>query len=494
MPLGFLKSLDADDIFISYSREDGSAYLTGLDAALSEKGFSCFTDRRGTDADPLPPATLFRKIRSCKTLVLLATPGAIKRPENIAAEVAEFAKTNGTARIVCVSFDRGMELADWPNTPWYIHVEGKAREREDPNSLITGEPTPAVVAAIVTASDYMKSKDRLGKYRDRALAGFLCLLAAGILAGSLAVYGFWQAQRQSVIAESRSLANRSATLLRRQPDALQRAIGLAIQAVSKSSSIGLRLVEGDGALRESLSLLPRYLGGTSYRGEIVATALSPDGLYFAALTSDKTLRVYRVGDMAPLAELRGGEGSDIALSSNACHAAVASRDSVTVYDLKTRLSRVIRLLKPGPKDENVEIVAEQVALSPGGEYLALIKSVQDTGSQRGMADIEAGVNDADVWDIATQRQIVRLSRGDRNHYISFAANGDLALGAGVRLRGEFSGFSGRTSIWRLSRKLHGNGLKHRLAGGDFVGVERYPQGVEVHAVASAPDGSAYATA
>lgn len=44
MQLNFLNRLDADDIFVSYSREDGSAYLTGLDAALSKRGVSCFTD------------------------------------------------------------------------------------------------------------------------------------------------------------------------------------------------------------------------------------------------------------------------------------------------------------------------------------------------------------------------------------------------------------------------------------------------------------------
>src|SRR5256885_15045300 len=101
MAFNFLKSLDADDIFISYSREDGSAYLKGLDAALSARGFSCFTDKRGTDANRLPPKTLFRKIRLCKTLVLLATPSALRKPENISPEVVEFADANGTARIGC---------------------------------------------------------------------------------------------------------------------------------------------------------------------------------------------------------------------------------------------------------------------------------------------------------------------------------------------------------------------------------------------------------
>src|SRR5258707_15741063 len=109
MAFSFLNNLDADDIFISYSREDGEPYLKGLDATLSARGFSCFTDRRGTDAGRLPPKTLFRKIRLCKTLVLLATPGALKEPENIAPEAKEVAEANGTARIVRVSVRRGAE-------------------------------------------------------------------------------------------------------------------------------------------------------------------------------------------------------------------------------------------------------------------------------------------------------------------------------------------------------------------------------------------------
>ena len=199
MAFGFLKSLDADDIFISYSRGDGEAYLTGLDAALSNRGFSCFTDKRGTDANRVVPTTLFEKIKRCKTLVLLATPGALGSPLNIMPEVREFAEANGTARIIAVTFDGQTEssastpVADWSNTPWYKYVEGKSREREDPDALKTGEPSPFVVNTITKASDYMKSKDRLLKYRNRALMGFLALVAAGLAAGGFAVYGITQA-------------------------------------------------------------------------------------------------------------------------------------------------------------------------------------------------------------------------------------------------------------------------------------------------------------
>src|SRR5215204_859523 len=156
----FLKSLDADDIFISYSRQDGSAYLTGLDAALPARGFSCFTDKRGTDAGPTPPDTLFEKVKACKTLVLLATPGAIESPVYITPELEQFAGVNGTARIICVSFDHGAKLSSLPE-PWHPFVGGKAREREAPDALKTGTPSEAVVAFVATASNYMKSKDRL---------------------------------------------------------------------------------------------------------------------------------------------------------------------------------------------------------------------------------------------------------------------------------------------------------------------------------------------
>src|SRR6185295_6143656 len=94
--LKFLKSLDADDIFISYSRSDAEAYLTGIDTALSKLGFSCFTDKRGAPAGRLPPEMILEKARGCKTLVLLGTPGALKKSEYIAPEVNAFAEKNGT--------------------------------------------------------------------------------------------------------------------------------------------------------------------------------------------------------------------------------------------------------------------------------------------------------------------------------------------------------------------------------------------------------------
>ena len=120
-------------------------------------------------------------------------------------------------------------------------MEGKVREREDPKTLRTGQPSPEVVEAIVKASDYMKSKDRLRRYRRGAiwtLAVLLCLIA-GAGATSLVMMG--RAVDQAAIAESRALANLSQTVIQRRTGTLQRSIGLAIDAIMTAAARGTEL-------------------------------------------------------------------------------------------------------------------------------------------------------------------------------------------------------------------------------------------------------------
>jgi type II secretory pathway pseudopilin PulG len=227
MALKFLQSLDADDIFISYSRRDGAAYLTGLDAALSARGFSCFTDKRGTDAGRLPPETLYRKVKACKTLVLLASPGALERPENITPELKEFAEANGTSRIVCLSFDRDTEFAEFPET-WMPFVVGKAHEREDLETLKTGKPSETIINNVAAASDYMKSKDRLRKYRNRALYVLAFLVVAIAVAAVLAGVMFRRAAAATVKAAAET--ERAASATREAQAALSQAQDAQAQA------------------------------------------------------------------------------------------------------------------------------------------------------------------------------------------------------------------------------------------------------------------------
>lgn len=587
MPFNFLKNLDADDIFISYSRDDGEAYLTGLDAALSAKGFSCFTDKRGTEAGRLPPASLFAKVRRCKTLVLLATPEALVSPENIAPEVKEFADANGTARIVCVSFDRGAEFANWSETPWFSLVEGKAREREDAATLTTGEPSAVVVNEIAKVSDYMKSKDRLALYRRRAEVGFVALLVAGLIALGFALVASYRAKqaraqasiarveadnsiaksnedirtarnrandeikqakenaqmqildaqndakvkiteanalaseadrkrltadaqkteaeglrdaaraeagRLGTIAESRSLADRSQKLLRRRPEALQRSIGFAMEAVRKSADLAHGTLESDTALREGLRLVPTFIKPTEYSGEV--NALSPDGQHFASLADDETVRIFEVGNQIPLKEITQVKGNVLALNSGGSIVATASEGTIKIRDVVKGVSVAIVIESPDPDDPEISVIIEGLALSPKGKYLGVIYRVQDLSTQSGMADMENGINNVGLWEVASGKKLTDLSTEQRHHAIAFGPDGDFAVGAGLRLCREFSGFTGVTYLWHFSRRFMGferDDTLDELQANDFSSFDSFQQGPEVLAIAVGPQGTSYAT-
>ena len=183
----------SDDIFISYSRKDGSRYVVGLADELTKKGFTCFIDKLGTEANPVPPETLFRRIRACKLLVVLGTEGAVNSPA-VTNEITEFAITNGTSRIVPIAFDKDeQQESDWKAAGWYGNVVGLPREREDRAALQTGKPSSEVISRIEKQFAYTKSKDRLRKYRNRALATLVFLIFASLFAGGFAIYQTSQA-------------------------------------------------------------------------------------------------------------------------------------------------------------------------------------------------------------------------------------------------------------------------------------------------------------
>jgi hypothetical protein len=76
------KLVSRDDIFISYSRADGGAYAAGLADKLTEKKFSCFIDKLGTDPDHDLPDSLKKKITNCMMLVLVGTECARRASSN----------------------------------------------------------------------------------------------------------------------------------------------------------------------------------------------------------------------------------------------------------------------------------------------------------------------------------------------------------------------------------------------------------------------------
>lgn len=176
------KSLAANDIFISYARRDATTYATGLADELTKKNFSCFTDRLGTDAGERLPPDLLKELKNCGMLVLLCTEAA-KESIFVGQELKEYIEAKGTTRtIVPVIFDQAAIKAGW-----YSMIAGKAPEFEDPQRLVTGDPSQAVISRIEKSFNYSRSKERLRKYTIGAgvLLAVLLLLsgAASVFAG-----------------------------------------------------------------------------------------------------------------------------------------------------------------------------------------------------------------------------------------------------------------------------------------------------------------------
>jgi WD40 repeat protein len=583
MPLNFLKTLDADDIFISYSRRDGSAYLTGLDAALSKQGFSCFTDKRGTDAGRLPPETLYRKVRACKTLVLLASPGAQERPENITPELEKFAEQNGTSRIICVSFDGGAAFDDFP-ADWEPFVVGKAREREAPEALTTGTPSEAVVAAVVAASDYMKSKDRLRKYRNRALGVLGALVVAIAVAAVIAGVMFRQAaaatkeaaaattkaneaiaradaetaratkasedarnalaqaeaaqaqadratkeanrqkeiadratedakaktklaeeaarkaeeasaradreqaraERQGTIADATSLAIRSQTVLRRRPEDVSSSLKYAVDSMNKFLGVGVHGMVADAALRESLALFPRlrssYVLAQGTAAGVTRDALSPDGRHFALL-ADGTLRVYESAGRTLLKTV-DCKCSGVALSSGAVYAAaIMEGGGINIINLTNDSSTKL----PLPHG----VAPEEIALSPGGRYLAL---TFDAGRRDGLmvVDVSSGrVFKSFGGKAGSPRDKEAAAPGGGDLRIEFEAvafgpSGNLAAG-GTALDEKGTLSVGRAVFWGLRMSFSKDGSELKLLDEDFNNPEFFQQKETVHSIAPGAD-------
>lgn len=249
-----------------------------------------------------------------------------------------------------------------------------------------------------------------------------------------------EAERQQTLADSRSLANRSQTLLRQRPNELPRSVTLAVDALKKS-----RTVEADTALRASLSLLPRLYDSEIYEGDITQTALSPDGRHFAALDSEKhLLRIYESGSQTKLAEI-SCDGNLVALSNDAAHAAIVStskknRFEVTEPDIKiiNRITGSSHTFKGAAAMD-----FKKITMSPGGKYVAIVYS-------------DWGVRIKPSW-----MQVVETTSGkvikefkDKSmqvNDVTFGPLGDLALGGRRIVPGGFE--VGYAVLWRLAGRL-----------------------------------------
>jgi WD40 repeat protein len=288
-----------------------------------------------------------------------------------------------------------------------------------------------------------------------------------------------EAERQQAIAEVRSLANQSQALLRQRPDEARRSLSLAVDSMKKAVAAGIRSVEADAALRDSLAVLPRLQRINHYVGPrdfFIPTALSPDGRYLATCI-DKKLRVYESGSETPLKEGTCDRKEAISLSSGAAYVAVGEK----VWP-RGNIEQYVRIidLKDDARSHTIKLeeFAEGFALSPGGRYLAYYNPystvrVLEAESGKPVATLD---NDG-MFSFSID-------------YIAFGPSGNLAVSGGfIRKKKIF----GRAIIWWLPPNPKDGKTEHDLTQDSFFDFEIITQSTMVTAVAPGTDNTYFAT-
>ncbi|EKU98274.1 WD40 repeat-containing protein [Leptolyngbya sp. PCC 7375] len=253
-----------------------------------------------------------------------------------------------------------------------------------------------------------KSVERKRRNVQLRWLGFGSLLVVSILA-SIVFNGLREEanrQRENAIenqelALSRQLAAQSELVQNQQANLLERGILLAVEAMQRFSSVGIRSLEADQALRHGLSLLPQPVAHIEHDGIITAIAFNPDSNYLASTSkNDHNVRLWQITSGQEAMHLNHEyEVQHIVFSPNGKYLATAG------------LSPTLQIWETGTGQKSAQIEHEKfieaVTFSPNGKYLA-------TASRSPLVR---------MWDIATGKEIRRM-RHDKGWVNSLAFSPD----------------------------------------------------------------------
>lgn len=368
-----------DDIFISYSRADGGHYAAGLADKLTEKKYSCFIDKLGTEPDKDLPESLKKKIRNCTLFVLIGTERGTAS-EFVGKEIAEFKKTKRT--IVPIDFDGAVGRARW-----YDLIPGLAAEpEENPNSLKIGEPSPNVISRIEKSFNYTRRNQRMLRILLITSALFLALLAASAVAAYVAKRKISEVKEMTAIAEEQMARNRHMLYASN--------IKLAQQAYETGNlPLGQQLLNSylpqqqSSVKEEDLRGFEFYYLWRLYHSELATLkdnsflAFSPDSKTLLTTNKDKRLKWWDVSSGQETTSQNhkalpeSGDAIEMAYSPDGQTIALAADGgSVLLFDgtLQNKKGEIKLREFANPACEPVLVDSvNQMALSPDGKILAI---------------------------------------------------------------------------------------------------------------------------
>ncbi len=275
------------------------------------------------------------------------------------------------------------------------------RDKERPNASWAERYHPGFDEAMGFLDESRKGR----RWRDGVLAISVWVLMAGsILATIYAAYG-WKAaeeaqqnaEERQTLSEAQKLAVQSDLVFKTSGRPLERSALLAIESMRRVPT-----VEGDRALRQSLSRLPKPVHRLRQEGDVVAVAFSRDSRYLATGSRD-TARVVETTTGKELFRVpHEGAVFAIAFSRDGRYLATGSWDTARLVDTTTG-KEVFRVPHEG--------AVFAVAFSPDGRYLA-------TGSRYATAQVVETTTGGELIRIPHEDDVVAVAFSPDDRYLA----------------------------------------------------------------------------
>jgi len=236
---------------------------------------------------------------------------------------------------------------------------------------------------------------RIARRFRRLTAALVVMFMVALVISVYALLQRRTAQTQAKISFSRQLGTQAEMVRNQRADKLPLSVLLAIESIKRSPSI-----EGDQALRNGLSLLPRHITCMPHKDYVASVTFSPDGKYIATASYDNTVKVWELTSSKLIATMpHESEVSSVVYSPDGMNLATASYDNnVRVYEAAKG-----KLLIQMTHEDSVT----SVTFSPNGKYLA-------TASYD---------NTARVWEAASGKLIAQMSHDDIVYFVAFNPDG-----------------------------------------------------------------------
>lgn len=377
--------LFGDDVFISYSRSDGTTYAERLAYQLSEVyGLSCRLDLWETLPGREMPEKLLRALRRSRMLVVVTSPGAARSP-NVGKEIRFYKSAHpGDMHIVPVDFEQteggGRTVL---GAGWFKHIDGLPPGPCEPlKALADGTPSPEVVQRLGESFAFTRRNRRLFWASVGSLALVLLLLGSGVAAAVYARVNLRRAEEargeaadQQAVAHSRRLA----TLSDRSASDLDSALLFSAAAYDARPT-----AEAKGSLLNSLrkaGQLDFILTGHG-RAPVNRFVVTPDGRALISGGQDGRLIFWDLAERRPRpAEGTYGDSAAprLALTPDGTKLATVGLGHLDVWDVKAQARRG-RVKSPGREHGYYAVAAlsdSRTVVTNGGQGELVLWDISD---------------------------------------------------------------------------------------------------------------------